>query len=184
MTVRNVIPVDMQKFFEQNNMGDMNASERKKFISENIHVQSLAKAVRSTMTQEARMKATNLRAKVNAIQYERQLLGIRTDEAKLVREEALGINQQEVFEENQQKKKFNAFGALASIPNKILGLGNKKGIPASAAKNGNQISLAFLLMILIVLWSAFAVVTPAVGSKTTRIKLLGNVIGGKARVQG
>ncbi len=181
MTVRNVIPADMQKFFEQNNMGEMNATQRKKFIAENIHVQTLAKAVRSTMTQEARTKAINLRAKVNAAQYERQLLGIRRDEARLVREEALGINQQERFEEEGQKKKFNAFGAIASIPDKLFG---KKGLPKSAANNSNQISLAFLLMVLVVLWSAFAVVTPAVGSKTTRIKLLGNVIGGKARVQG
>lgn len=64
----------------------------------------------------------------------------------------------------------------------LSGFFNKSNRPRAASAGDNQISIAFLLMVLIILWAGFAVTNTANGTKTTRMKLLGMVITGRGKV--
>ncbi len=174
------------KFLDESGYINMTAKEQTAFRKKTIPVMKLEEAISSALTSRAKAEAAENLAKIRSIQVERQLLGIRIDKDRVASNEALGIERAEKTQENQFKEKARGFAAIASIPRKLFSGLNNMGlkIPGVPKNQDGGISLSFLLMVLIILWAAFAVVTTSNGVKTTRIKLLFSVIGGNAQVSG
>ena len=162
----------IQAFLKKYGFEEMNRSQQQKFIKDSLPIEQLRQSVASTMSIEAKTAAQNQMATLTAARTQRQLLGIQQETVQFEQ-------RQNQYDTTQKGKTLKGWLSLGSLPSKLFGKSNQ---PSVAKSQGSSISLAFLLLILLILWSAFAVVTTSNGTKTTRIKLFGSVLMGQAKV--
>lgn len=173
----------------------MSPDARKAFIADNLQTKQLAKTIRSAKILQSTALANINKDAIKDYNLQASMLGWASDPYENVKEGS-GVDPEKAsfididanVSDHPQDAVMNIAGKRVNVPKVLMGLsglfGKNRSRPAAAAdgsQNG-QVSIAFLLTILLILWAGFAITTNQNGTKTTRVKLLGSVISGKGRV--
>lgn len=159
----------LKHFLSQNGYVAMTPKARTEFLNQNLHVEELRKAVLSNKVLANKVTTSQIAPKLEQARLERQLLGIQRTA--------------QIIEMKQKEEKRDNLERNVRFGGNILDKAKDIFTKATGKDNaGNQISLALLIFVLLMLWSMFATVKTKNGMKTTRIRLFGNVLMGNAGI--
>lgn len=191
----------IQQFLLPSGYASMTPAERRSFLADNLHAQTLRKAVAKS-ARDMGMQASRIsEEKIQSFQSQQKLLGLIGNASDWIDIEGRWIEDENttssspsssfslwdrIWESFLRRNERlpdhpNRGGSIGKVARGLSDFFGRKGggRPANAA-SGGSLSIAFLFLIVVVLWVGFARVKSANGPTTTRLKLLGSVVSGNA----